>query len=683
MGDLIGGQSTTRHFDHCTDLVVQFDLFLLLHQGCYLMDDRHLEVELPLIAHKRNHHFRLHLDALFLNVGGSLKDGAGLCSGDFRVCNPKTTSAVAQHRVGFVQRSDAFGYLCRSQLQLCREVGLGGLIVRNELMKRGIQEADRGREALERLEDSSEISALVGQDLGERLLSACLGVSENHLTDCINTIAFEEHVFCACQPDASGSKSDCVCSLLGSVGVGANRQARGLRTPLHELLEVLELLCLLSFFIVADGAGDDLAGGGLQFAAVHNAARAIDGKEVAFLENLTGNGHRFLFVVNQHVGGSANADLAHLTRHESRVRGHAALGGQNPFGGDHPSEIFRRGFVAHQQHLFVLFIGGRCSAIRVEIDLARGGAWAGWEAFCKGLGLLDVRKIEDRSKKLVELVGRIAEHRSFPVDKLFLVHVHGELKRRGCGALSVTRLEHEQLAFLNGELHVLHVLEMFFQNRPDLHQFGERLGHFLLQTSHRLWCANPCHDVFALGVDQEFSIEFIHPVRRVTRESHSGTGCCTRVSVHHCLHVDCSTPCSRDVVFTTVHDGTVVHPGSENGTNSSLELVVNVSWKTFPGAIFDEFFEALDEFLVVFRGQFAVQKFSMIMLMLVLFDDDFKRFVIFTFALLHPQNHVAVHLHKAAVAIPGKALVIGRLCKREHRLVVETEVQNRVHHAGH
>ena len=48
---------------------------------------------------------------------------------------------------------------------------------------------------------------------------------------------------------------------------------------------------------------------------------------------------------------------------------------------------------------------------------------------------------------------------------------------REAGAFAVAGLEHEQLAFLDGELEVLHVLEMAFQSLADLFQFRESLGH--------------------------------------------------------------------------------------------------------------------------------------------------------------------------------------------------------------
>ena len=51
--------------------------------------------------------------------------------------------------------------------------------------------------------------------------------------------------------------------------------------------------------------------------------------------------------------------------------------------------------------------------------------------------------------------------------------------------------------------------------------------------------------------------------------------------------------------------------------------------------------------------------------------------------LLHTHHHVAIHLHEAAIRVPGEAAIF--CCSGEPlgRRVVEAQVENRVHHAGH
>ncbi len=51
--------------------------------------------------------------------------------------------------------------------------------------------------------------------------------------------------------------------------------------------------------------------------------------------------------------------------------------------------------------------------------------------------------------------------------------------------------------------------------------------------------------------------------------------------------------------------------------------------------------------------------------------------------LLHSHDHVAVHLDEAAVGVVGKPGVAGGGGESLHGLVVQTQIQDRVHHARH
>jgi hypothetical protein len=205
------------------------------------------------------------------------------------------------------------------------------------------------------------------------------------------------------------------------------------------------------------------------------------------------------------------------------VRGNPALGGEDALGGDHAAKVFRAGFIADEQDFFTAGFGGG-GAVGIQIDLAGCGTRTGGKAGREQLGFLDVGDVEDRRKQLVELVGRIAQHGGLPVDELLLEHVHRELQRGGGGALAVAGLQHEQLAFLNGELDVLHVLEVFFEDLADLHEFGIALGHLLLEFGDRLRSADAGDDVLALGIDEELTVELVRAIGGVAGEGNAGSG---------------------------------------------------------------------------------------------------------------------------------------------------------------
>src|SRR3546814_9623246 len=47
------------------------------------------------------------------------------------------------------------------------------------------------------------------------------------------------------------------------------------------------------------------------------------------------------------------------------------------------------------------------------------------------------------------------------------------------------------------------------------------------------------------------------------------------------------------------------------------------------------------------------------------------------------KHHVRIHLEETAIAVPGETGIARRRRKPLDRLVVEAQVQHRVHHAGH
>ena len=94
---------------------------------------------------------------------------------------------------------------------------------------------------------------------------------------------------------------------------------------------------------------------------------------VALPEDLTAGGHGLGGVVDADRAGAGDAGLAHAARHHRGVRGHAATGGEDTFGGMHAVDVFRRGLHPHQDDLVALGpqFGG---FVGVEHDLAGGRA---------------------------------------------------------------------------------------------------------------------------------------------------------------------------------------------------------------------------------------------------------------------------------------------------------------------
>ena len=146
---------------------------------------------------------------------------------------------------------------------------------------------------------------------------------------------------------------------------------------------------------------------------------------------------------------------------------------------------------------------------------------------------------------------------------------------------------------LDGELEVLHVLEVLLEGGADALELLVGGGQVVLELGHGLGRAHAGDDVLALGVDQELAVELLVAVGGVAGEGHAGAGLVAGVAVDHGLHVDGGAPFGGDVVLAAVDDGAVVHPRAEHGADRALRAgPTGSAGKSLAGALLDERLEA-------------------------------------------------------------------------------------------
>src|SRR6185295_12224404 len=80
--------------------------------------------------------------------------------GDLRKHDSQTAAAMPKHRVRFVKRLDSFPQMLRFHLELASQLSRFDFIVRQKLVQRRIERANRYRQAVHRLEYSFEVLAL-------------------------------------------------------------------------------------------------------------------------------------------------------------------------------------------------------------------------------------------------------------------------------------------------------------------------------------------------------------------------------------------------------------------------------------------------------------------------------------------------------------------------------------------
>ena len=594
---------------------------------------------------------------------------------------------MTEHRVRLGQRFDLVLDRFIGNVQVGGQLFLFLLEVGHELVQRRIEQANRHGQAVHRFEQALEVAPLDREQLGERLAASGLVVGEDHLADGLDAVAFEEHVLGTAQPDTLRSETEGRFRVARRVGVSADLQVCVLVGQFHQLGEVA------AHFGVLRG----------HLALVDDARRAVERNPVAFLVGLVAYGDRAGLVVDLQVAGARYAAFAHAAGYDGCVRGHASARGQDTVGRVHALEVFGRGFDADEDRLLALG-GPFFGLVGEKDDLARSGSRGSGQTLGDDVGLFDRVLVEYRVQQLVELLGLYAQYGGRSVDHALTEHLHRDADHCGAGTLAVTRLEHPQLAVLDRELEVLHILEVIFEMLLDFvqllvggrhHLFERRvlerpfaLGNALqfgpaarALDGDLLRRADTGYHVFSLSVDEVFAVENVFARSGVAREGHARSRRLAHVTEHHRLYVHGRSPFGGDVVQLAVQDGALVHPAAEYGADSAPELFPRIGREVLARVFLDRGLEAYDQFLQVVGRQLGIVLDFLLFLDRV--DDLLERIDVLLALRLHVQHDVPVHLHETAVRVPCEARVAGFLGQSFDGLVVQSEVQDRVHHARH
>ncbi|MNE16934.1 hypothetical protein D3C77_231900 [compost metagenome] len=205
---------------------------------------------------------------------------------------------------------------------------------------------------------------------------------------------------------------------------------------------------------------------------------------------------------------------------------------------------------------------------------------------------------------------------------------------------------------------------------------GGGLAHLLAPgPGQGLRRADARHHVLALGVDQELAVELVLAGRGVAGEGHARRRGLAHVAEHHRLDVDGRAPAFGDVVHAAIEFRPVVHPAFEHGADRAPQLGLRVLREGLAQFALDQGLVVRDHLLPVFGGQFGVDRNAEAILVIVQH--------LFEIVVAEAEHHVGIHGDEAAVGIEGEAAVARQLGQALDRLVVQAQVQHRVHHARH
>ena len=96
---------------------------------------------------------------------------------------------------------------------------------------------------------------------------------------------------------------------------------------------------------------------------------------------------------------------------------------------------------------------------------------------------------------------------------------------------------------------------------------------------------------------------------------------------------------------------------------------------------FDLAFEEAHQVLEIHGGEFRIQDQAARLLLLL--DHALEGIDFILSGRLHPEYNASVHLQESPIGIPGKPRIAGSQGQPLDRAVVQSQVQDRVHHAGH
>mmetsp|Transcript_50549 Transcript_50549/g.99452 ORF Transcript_50549/g.99452 Transcript_50549/m.99452 type:complete len:701 (-) Transcript_50549:954-3056(-) len=522
LGQLLCLEGASGHFNHCADLVRHLGSHLLEDSlGC-LLDQSLLVVQFLLVTDQWNHHLREHLNALLLGLHCCLEDGLDLHFCEVGVADTETAPSVSQHRVGLSERICDCLQFVSGDAHLCPELLELSLRVGQELMQRGVQETDVDGKSVHDLEDRLEVCLLEGEQLRDSLSAVLLCGAEEHLSDFKESLLLHEHVLRPNEADALSSECTSDLGVVRGVGVGSHIQSSVFVRQVHQSCVLLVGLGLLWGHRLVHQNLKDLRGSCPKGIDEDLACGAVDRDRVACLQGLSCNLCSSSLLIEGDLCAPAHAGLPKASGNNGSVRGGASSLSQNALSSHHSCEVLRARLLSQEDTLDSLLcefnglLGGHRNHTRGSSGTCVESS-SDQFAFLLGLSLVRIGK--DGEEQLCEL-RRFHPHQCLLfVDETLLQHIVSDLDGSHSSPLACPRLEHEETAFVDSELNILHVLEVSLECLSDFLQLIVHRGHHLLQRGeggsclfglclvHWLGRSDACHNVLSLGIQEELSVE--------------------------------------------------------------------------------------------------------------------------------------------------------------------------------
>ena len=130
-----------------------------------------------------------------------------------------------------------------------------------------------------------------------------------------------------------------------------------------------------------------------------------------------------------------------------------------------------------------------------------------------------------------------------------------------------------------------------------------------------------------------------------------------------------------NILQPAVGDSAGIHPRGKHRTDRAPQLFLWILRKRSLQFLFNLGFVERDDALPVGGSEFGVEVVAAIGFFVL--ENLLEHLVV------EAEHNVGIHLDEAAIAVIGEARIMRVMRQRLHGLVVQTQIQDRIHHAGH
>ena len=278
-------------------------------------------------------------------------------------------------------------------------------------------------------------------------------------------------------------------------------------------------------------------------------------------------------------------------------------------------------------------------------------------------------------EEVVELRGLDPCDRVFAAQQPLLDHRDRGPHRGGCRPLCRPGLQEIQPALFDRELDVLNVAVVVLEPLHRVFELVERSGERRAHLFERDGATDTGDHVLTLRIQEKLAADAAFAGRGVAAEADTGSAIAASVPEHHPHHVDGGPEVLGNLVGLPVHPSTRRVPGVEDGAHGAHQLLVCVDRECVPRLLLVDLLVARDQELQVRGCEVDV------VLDTALRSERCEGML--EAVRVDAVDDLSVHLDQAPVRVLREPIAAGCGSQPPNRLVIESEIKDRIHHPRH